>query len=242
MRAIRSLASKRFAGGSRLTSNLATLSSTSRRDFKAGDSLHGYTVNKVQEIPELAITAYSLSHGKSGAEHLHLYRDDPNNCFAVTLRTTPEDSTGVAHILEHLALCGSEKYPCRDPFMKMTSRSMASYMNAMTCKYFPCRFFADIDNFKCTFLSIGPDATTYPFSSQNAKDYENLLNVYLDAVFFPKLNYQDFKQEGWRLEHEIVNDASSPIVLKGVVFNEMKGAFVSYRNSASMKGLIDECN
>ncbi|KAI1293716.1 Presequence protease, mitochondrial [Halotydeus destructor] len=174
-------------------------------NYKAGDQLGGYSVTDVQEVPEMAMTAVTLRHKKTGAEHLHLARDDQNNCFSVTLRTTPENSSGVAHILEHLALCGSEKYPCRDPFMKMTNRSLATFMNAMTW----------------------PDATMYPFSSINQKDYENLMKVYLDAVFFPKLDYYDFRQEGWRLEHETVSDKESPITFKGVVFNEMKGAFSS---------------
>ena len=189
----------------RLSSTKAASVPNSSFDFKPGDQLHGYTVKNVNNIDELAISAYSLVHDQTGAEHLHLARDDPNNCFGVTLRTTPTDSTGVAHILEHLALCGSKRYPCRDPFMKMTNRSLATFMNAMTW----------------------PDATMYPFSSTNPKDFENLMRVYLDAVFFPNLNYLDFRQEGWRLEHEVTDDKSSPLVFKGVVFNEMKGAFSS---------------
>lgn len=104
--------------------------------YSVGDKMHGYTVVRVEDVPELSLTAYDLHHEYSGADHLHISRDDPNNCFCVTLRTTPKDSTGVAHILEHLALCGSERYPCRDPFMKMTNRSLATFMNAMTCMLF----------------------------------------------------------------------------------------------------------
>ena len=174
-------------------------------EFRVGDELHGYRVRRIEDVPELAIRAYDLRHESSGAEHLHLARNDSNNCFSLTFRTTPQDSTGVAHILEHLVLCGSERFPCRDPFMKMTQRSLATFLNAMTW----------------------PDATMYPFSSTNPKDFANLMEVYLDAVFFPKLRYLDFIQEGWRLEHEDVHDKNSKLCLKGVVFNEMKGAFSS---------------
>ncbi|TKS79374.1 Presequence protease, mitochondrial [Collichthys lucidus] len=113
------------------------------------------------------------------------------------------DSTGVPHILEHTVLCGSEKYPCRDPFFKMLNRSLSTFMNAFTAS----------------------DYTMYPFSTQNGKDFQNLLSVYLDAVFFPCLRELDFWQEGWRLENETPTDPSTPLVFKGVVFNEMKGAF-----------------
>ncbi|XP_070385393.1 presequence protease, mitochondrial isoform X1 [Dermacentor albipictus] len=130
------------------------------------------------------------------------------SCNIVAFATLPTNSTGVPHILEHLTLCGSQKYPCRDPFMKMHNRSLATFMNAMT----------------------GCDVTFYPFSTQNIKDYENLLRVYLDAVFFPQLTKLDFMQEGWRLEHTDPKDKSSPIVIKGVVYNEMKGVFSNSSN------------
>lgn len=196
--------SKKTHGGVSYASQ--TVPKVSReRTFAVGDKIHGYVVKRVEEVPEFCISAIELDHEGSGARHLHLARDDPNNCFSVTFRTTPTDSTGVAHILEHLVLCGSQRYPCRDPFMKMTNRSLATFMNAMTW----------------------PDATMYPFSSQNQTDFHNLMNVYLDAVFFPNLKYLDFRQEGWRLEHKDTNDRNSDIVFKGVVFNEMKGAFVS---------------
>uniref|UniRef100_A0A8C5ALZ6 Pitrilysin metalloproteinase 1 n=1 Tax=Gadus morhua TaxID=8049 RepID=A0A8C5ALZ6_GADMO len=140
---------------------------------------------------------------RTGAQYLHAARDDSNNLFSVMLRTTPRDSTGVPHILEHTVLCGSERFPCRDPFFKMLNRSLSTFMNAFTAS----------------------DYTMYPFSTQNSKDFQNLLSVYLDAVFFPCLREQDFRQEGWRLENEDPQDLNSPLVFKGVVFNEMKGAF-----------------
>ncbi|XP_073256731.1 presequence protease, mitochondrial-like [Porites lutea] len=170
--------------------------------FKPGDRIHGYTVNKVLSVPELFLVSVQLTHDKTGAQHLHIARDDSNNVFSVGFRTTPMDSTGVSHILEHTVLCGSQSYPVRDPFFKMLNRSLSTFMNAFTAS----------------------DFTMYPFSTQNAKDFENLLSVYLDAAFFPHLREQDFRQEGWRLEPEDLSDPNSPIIFKGVVFNEMKGA------------------
>lgn len=171
--------------------------------YREGDKLLNFAVREVQEIPELNLAAVRLQHEKTGADYLHIARDDKNNLFSVALRTTPQNSTGVPHILEHLSLCGSHVFPCRDPFFKMLNRSLSTFMNAFT----------------------GCDYTMYPFSTQNAKDFENLLRVYLDAVFFPCLRERDFNQEGWRLEHQDIHDRTSPIMFKGVVFNEMKGAF-----------------
>lgn len=171
--------------------------------YQLGQKIHGFTVQEVVAVPDLFLTAVKLTHDKTGARYLHAAREDSNNLFSVQFRTTPMDSTGVPHILEHTVLCGSEKYPCRDPFFKMLNRSLSTFMNAFTAS----------------------DYTMYPFSTQNTKDFQNLLSVYLDAVFFPCLREQDFWQEGWRLENENPADPSSPLVFKGVVFNEMKGAF-----------------
>jgi Zn-dependent M16 (insulinase) family peptidase len=173
-----------------------------------GDKLHGYTVNRVTEVPEFDLVAVQLTHDKTSARHLHLARNDSNNVFGVGFRTTPLDSTGVAHILEHTVLCGSRKYPVRDPFFKMMNRSLATFMNAYTAS----------------------DWTLYPFSTQNVRDYYNLMSVYMDSVFYPLLREMDFRQEGWRLEHEDPTEANSPIIFKGVVFNEMKGVFTSPEN------------
>lgn len=176
------------------------------KEYEVGEIIHGYKLEKVEFIKELNIKPFYLRHLETGAEHLHVRKDDDsNNVFSVSLRTTPKNSTGVAHILEHLALCGSKRYKVRDPFMRMLTRSLATFMNAMT----------------------GPDFTTYPFSTQNRKDFENLLSVYTDAVFFPRLKPADFRQEGWRLEHEKPDKKETPIVLRGVVYNEMKGVFSS---------------
>src|SRR6478609_5688884 len=158
-----------------------------------------------QEIRALNIRVEEYEHLTTGAVHFHLASDNPENVFLVALRTVPEDSTGVAHILEHTALCGSEKYPVRDPFFMMIRRSLNTFMNAFTSS----------------------DWTAYPFASQNRKDFNNLLNVYLDAVFFSRLDPLDFAQEGHRLDFEEQNNPDSNLVFKGVVFNEMKGAMSS---------------
>ncbi|XP_015602096.1 presequence protease, mitochondrial [Cephus cinctus] len=171
--------------------------------FKEGVVIQGFAVEEVSKIEEMHLTAIRLRHITTRAKYLHLDRDDSNNVFSIGFRTTPMDSTGLPHILEHTTLCGSEKYPCRDPFFKMLRRSLATFMNAMT----------------------GPDYTIYPFSTQNLKDFKNLQSVYLDSVFKPNLRELDFHQEGWRLEHADINDKNSRIIFQGVVFNEMKGAF-----------------
>jgi Zn-dependent M16 (insulinase) family peptidase len=158
-----------------------------------------------QPLESLNITVEEYRHRKTGATHYHLAADFDENVFLVALRTVPMDSTGVAHILEHTALCGSEKYPVRDPFFMMLRRSLNTFMNAFTSS----------------------DWTAYPFASQNRKDFNNLLEVYLDAVFFSRLDPLDFAQEGHRVEFSKADDPASALVYKGVVFNEMKGAMSS---------------
>ena len=156
-------------------------------------------------IPSLNIVIEEYAHRETGAMHYHLQSDNPENVFLVAFRTVPMDSTGVAHILEHTALCGSEKYPVRDPFFMMIRRSLNTFMNAFTSS----------------------DWTAYPFASKNTKDFNNLLSVYLDAAFFSRLDDLDFAQEGHRLEFADGNDPSSELQYKGVVYNEMKGAMSS---------------
>ncbi|XP_064201881.1 presequence protease, mitochondrial isoform X1 [Anguilla rostrata] len=187
----------------RYSSHNATSARERALGYEVGQQIHGFTVKEVTPVPDLCLTAVKLTHDSTGAQYLHVARDDSNNLFSVQFRTTPMDSTGVPHILEHTVLCGSQKYPCRDPFFKMLNRSLSTFMNAFTAS----------------------DYTMYPFSTQNSKDFQNLLSVYLDAMFFPCLRELDFWQEGWRLENENPTDPSTPIVFKGVVFNEMKGAF-----------------
>ena len=157
------------------------------------------------EIESLSLVVHHYEHIATGAVHYHLETGQEEKSFSVAVRTMPKDSTGVAHILEHTILCGSEKYPVRDPFFMMTRRSLNTFMNAMTSS----------------------DWTAYPFASQNDKDFSNLLDVYLDAVFFSRLHPLDFAQEGHRLELQDGDDKSSPLAFKGVVYNEMKGAMSS---------------
>ncbi len=164
-----------------------------------------FTQLKSTYIDSLNVTLEEYVHNETKAKHFHIASEDTNNTFLVGFLTVPQDSTGVAHILEHTALCGSKNYPVRDPFFMMIRRSLNTFMNAFTSS----------------------DWTAYPFSSQNEKDFYNLMNIYLDAAFFPNLNYYDFLQEGHRFEFEEPNNPESPLVYKGVVFNEMKGAMSS---------------
>lgn len=160
---------------------------------------------RTQSIASLNVVVEEYHHTATGAQHIHIAADNTENVFLVALRTVPEDSTGVAHILEHTALCGSRRYPVRDPFFMMTRRSLNTFMNAFTSS----------------------DWTAYPFASVNRKDFNNLLDVYLDAVFFSRLDKLDFAQEGHRLEFEQPQNTDSALVYKGVVYNEMKGAMSS---------------
>ena len=159
-------------------------------------------------IESLDLLVESYRHRSTGAQHLHLASKSAENAFVVAFRTVPEDSRGVAHILEHTVLCGSERFQVRDPFFLMIRRSLNTFMNAMT-----------FDDF-----------TAYPFATQNRKDYFNLMAVYLDAVFFARLNPLDFAQEGHRLEFEELTNADSDLVYRGIVYNEMKGDTSSPRS------------
>ena len=183
--------------------------------IREGDCLDGYTVKRIRKLSEIASFYYELVHIATGAKLIHMSNKDAENTFAVAFKTVPEDSTGVAHILEHTALCGSRKYPVRDPFFSMIKRSLNTFMNAMTAS----------------------DWTMYPFSTQNRKDFYNLMSVYLDAAFFPNLDELSFRQEGHRLEFgetrkdQNRNDSDAPeLVYKGIVYNEMKGAMSSPRD------------
>ena len=176
-----------------------------RRRTGAAESIGGYTILRREPLERLDGAYLELVHERTGARHLHIECSDDNNAFAVFFPTVPKDSTGVAHILEHVVLAGSQRFPVRDPFFSMTRRSLATFMNALTSS----------------------DWTMYPFSSRNTKDFMNLLSVYLDATFFPQLSEDSFKQEGIRYEFEDPADPRSGLRYKGVVFNEMKGALAS---------------
>lgn len=172
--------------------------------MKTGDRIHGYAVKRVENLEDLDSTLIQLEHEATGAQHIHIENKDKENTMAVLFRTVPEDSTGVAHILEHTVLCGSKKFNVKDPFFSMLKRGLSTFMNAFTSS----------------------DWTMYPFCTQNFKDFYNLADVYLDAAFFPKLDELSFKQEGHRLEL-VKNGTDEELVYKGVVYNEMKGAMSS---------------
>ena len=161
---------------------------------------YGFELIRDQNIAELNTRARIYRHTQTGAELISLENDDENKVFGITFRTPPTDSTGVAHILEHSVLCGSRKYPVKEPFTELIKGSLNTFLNAFTY----------------------PDKTCYPVASQNVQDFYNLIDVYLDAVFFPLLSPFTLMQEGWHYELE---DPAKPLDYKGVVFNEMKGAY-----------------
>jgi len=169
---------------------------------------YGFQLLKEQEIKELKTLAKVYRHSKTGAQLLSLTTDDENKVFGISFRTPPSDSTGVAHILEHSVLCGSRKYPVKEPFVELLKGSLQTFLNAFTY----------------------PDKTCYPVASQNLQDFYNLIDVYLDAVFYPRITRSIFQQEGWHFELENRDD---PLSYKGVVFNEMKGAYSSPDNLIS---------
>ena len=166
--------------------------------------LAGFHVDSKEFISELNSQAYRLTHVKSGAEVLYIANDDDNKVFSISFRTPPSDSTGVPHICEHSVLCGSRKFPLKEPFVELVKGSLNTFLNAMTF----------------------PDKTMYPVASRNDADFRNLMDVYLDAVFFPNMlkDNEILMQEGW---HYDMDSADAPLTYRGVVYNEMKGAFSS---------------
>ena len=164
--------------------------------------MHGFSLVFEAEVPELSSSARLWRHDVTGAELLSFRNADENKVFGVSFRTPPFDSAGVAHILEHSVLCGSRKYPVKEPFVELLKGSLQTFLNAFTY----------------------PDKTCYPVASANVHDFYNLMDVYLDAVFFPRITEDIFRQEGHHLEAESVD---SPVTRKGVVYKEMKGAFSS---------------
>ena len=164
----------------------------------------GFVISQAAYIDEIQSEAYVMEHTYSGARLLYLGNNDDNKVFSISFRTPPYDDTGVAHILEHSVLCGSRKYRLKEPFVELVKGSMNTFLNAMTY----------------------PDKTMYPVASRNAKDFQNLMDVYLDAVFYPLIyeNPYTLRQEGWHYNIEAPTDALS---YNGVVYNEMKGVFSS---------------
>lgn len=168
------------------------------------EQLEAYTVLEKRQIKDIRSVGYLLKHNKTGARVALLSNDDENKVFYIGFRTPPKDSTGAAHIVEHTVLCGSGKYPLKDPFIELAKGSLNTFLNAMTY----------------------PDKTVYPVASCNDKDFQNLMDVYLDAVFHPNIYHEEkiFKQEGWHYEME---DAEDDLTINGVVYSEMKGAYSS---------------
>ncbi len=163
---------------------------------------YGFELIKEADIAELNTHAKYFRHVPTGAELLSLENDDENKCFGINFRTPPKDSTGIAHIMEHSVLCGSRKFPLKDPFIELAKGSLNTFLNAFTY----------------------PDKTCYPIASTNLQDFYNLVDVYLDAVFHPLIPPETLQQEGWHYELE---DAAAPLTFKGIVFNEMKGVYSS---------------
>jgi Predicted Zn-dependent peptidases, insulinase-like len=180
--------------------------------LEVNKTYHGFKLLRQEEVKELNSTAMLFEHTKSGARLFNLKNDDDNKVFSISFRTPPKDSTGLPHILEHSVLCGSRKFPLKDPFVELVKGSLNTFLNAMTFS----------------------DKTMYPVASRNDKDFLNLMDVYLDAVFYPNIyKYPEiFMQEGWHYELENKDDS---INYKGVVYNEMKGAFSSPESVLSRK-------
>ena len=166
--------------------------------------LTAYELLETKELKDINSTGHILRHKKSGAKIAVISNEDDNKVFYIGFRTPPENSTGVPHIVEHTVLCGSEKYPVKDPFVELVKGSLNTFLNAITY----------------------PEKTIYPVASCNETDFQNLMSVYLDAVFHPNIyKYQEiFRQEGWHYELE---SEDAPITVNGVVYNEMKGAYSS---------------
>lgn len=162
--------------------------------------IHGFELIREQEIPEINTRARIFRHARTGAELISMENKDENKVFGITFDTPPGDSTGLPHILEHSVLCGSRKYPVKEPFVELIKGSLNTFLNAMTF----------------------PDKTAYPVASQNLQDFYNLIDVYLDAVLYPRITPEILQQEGWHYELE---DVEEPMIFKGVVFNEMKGYY-----------------
>ena len=172
--------------------------------------LTAYEVIQKADLSDLQSEGILLKHRKSGARILLMENDDENKVFAIGFRTPPSDSTGVPHIMEHSVLCGSRDFPVKDPFVELVKGSLNTFLNAMTY----------------------PDKTVYPIASCNEKDFQNLMHVYMDAVFYPNIYEHDeiFRQEGWSYK---LDEPDGELTISGVVYNEMKGAF------SSPEGVLD---
>ena len=172
--------------------------------MKTLKDLEAYRIIEQKEIREMNSLGTVLEHKKTGAKLFLMENDDDNKVFSIGFRTPPADSTGVPHILEHSVLCGSDKFPVKDPFVELVKGSLNTFLNAMTY----------------------PDKTVYPVASCNDKDFQNLMDVYMDSVLHPNIYREPkiFMQEGWHYELE---NPDGELTINGVVYNEMKGAFSS---------------
>ncbi|MBR1553495.1 MAG: insulinase family protein [Schwartzia sp.] len=169
--------------------------------MQANDKMHGFVLKETKEVPEISSRCFLFEHEKSGARLFYVKNDDDNKVFSISFRTPPIDDTGAAHIVEHSTLCGSRKFPLKEPFVELVKGSLNTFLNAMTY----------------------PDKTMYPVASRNAQDFRNLMDVYLDAVFYPRMYEKPevLLQEGWHYE---IDSPEAPLRYSGVVYNEMKGA------------------
>ena len=185
-------------------------------NLNIGEELNGFRLKNFSEVPEITAKTYEFEHIKTGAKLFYVDTADDNKVFYIGFRTPPKDDTGVAHIVEHSVLCGSKKYPLKEPFVELVKGSLNTFLNAMTY----------------------PDKTVYPVASRNAKDFRNLQDVYLDAVFYPVMltTPEILMQEGWHYE---IDNVDAPLKYSGVVYNEMKGALSSPDDILSSKLLHD---
>ena len=175
-----------------------------KNNLKIGETVAGFKLQSEKWLSDIQSTAMIFKHIKSGAKLIYLRNEDQNKVFSISFRTPVSDNTGVNHIIEHSVLCGSKQYPVKDPFLIMTKQSLSTFLNAFT----------------------GPDFTMYPVASKNKKDFENLMSVYLDAVFYPNISKEPkiLKQEGWHYE---INSNTGELTYNGIVYNEMKGNYSS---------------
>ena len=169
--------------------------------MQVNDKIHGFLLKEMKEVPEISSRCFLFEHEKTGARLFYVKNDDDNKVFSISFRTPPIDDTGAAHIVEHSTLCGSRKFPLKEPFVELVKGSLNTFLNAMTF----------------------PDKTMYPVASRNAQDFHNLMDVYLDAVFYPQMHEKPevLLQEGWHYE---IDSPDAPLRYSGVVYNEMKGA------------------
>ena len=169
--------------------------------MQVNDKIHGFLLKEMKEVPEISSRCFLFEHEKTGARLFYVKNDDDNKVFSISFRTPPIDDTGAAHIVEHSTLCGSRKFPLKEPFVELVKGSLNTFLNAMTF----------------------PDKTMYPVASRNAQDFHNLMDGYLDEVFYPQMHEKPevLLQEGWHYE---IDSPDAPLRYSGVVYNEMKGA------------------